>query len=307
MGGGRLNMAVLVIETMEIAEPMIGAMRGRNPDNPSERAKSNGKYKQRLEMNENGTSNTITSVQKDNLVVEPMCSVHPLSHKFEFDPETSIKPLSPALRATDYKAPHCVYEPKIRQVGRGFNKGGEHDICPTITSNSFECNNFVLGSMQKNAYKGTTDGVSPAITAACGMGGGQTPMIGNNYRIRKLTPRECFRLMGVEDTDIDKLMSAGISNSQLYKCAGNSIVVDTLYHLFRKLFCDKESEEATKYNIGDEVWWYWLGSIVPANGVILGYRKMGKLIFAAIRTSDGVVYIEEYRLFPTKEELLKSL
>lgn len=181
----------------------------------------------------------------DCLVLEPMCSVHPLSHKFEFDPDKSIKPFSPALRATDYKAPHCVYEPKIRQVGRGFNKGGDHDISPTITSNSFECNNFVLGSMQKNAYKGTTDGVSPAITAACGMGGGQTPMIGNNYRIRKLTPRECFRLMGVEDTDIDKLMSAGISNSRLYKCAGNSIVVDTLYHLFRKLFCDKESEEAT--------------------------------------------------------------
>lgn len=181
----------------------------------------------------------------DCLVLEPMCSVHPLSHKFEFDPDKSIKPFSPALRATDYKAPHCVYEPKIRQVGRGFNKGGDHDISPTITSNSFECNNFVLGSMQKNAYKGTTDGVSPAITAACGMGGGQTPMVGNSYRIRKLTPRECFRLMGVEDTDIDKLMSAGISNSQLYKCAGNSIVVDTLYHLFRKLFCDKESEEAT--------------------------------------------------------------
>jgi DNA (cytosine-5)-methyltransferase 1 len=65
------------------------------------------------------------------------------------------------------------------------------------------------------------------------------------YRIRKLTPRECFRLMGVDDADIDKLMNASISNSQLYKCAGNSIVVDTLYHLFRKLFCDKESEEAT--------------------------------------------------------------
>lgn len=54
-----------------IAEPIICAMRGRNPDNPSERAKSNGRYRQRLEMNDKGTSNTITSVQKDNLVVEP--------------------------------------------------------------------------------------------------------------------------------------------------------------------------------------------------------------------------------------------
>lgn len=63
------------------------------------------------------------------------------------------------------------------------------------------------------------------------------------YRIRKLTPRECFRLMGVDDADIDKLMNASISNSQLYKCAGNSIVVDVLYHLFRKLFVDKGCEQ----------------------------------------------------------------
>ena len=62
------------------------------------------------------------------------------------------------------------------------------------------------------------------------------------YRIRKLTPRECFRLMGVEDKDIDKIQQAGISNSQQYKLAGNSIVVDVLYHLFRKMFVEKESE-----------------------------------------------------------------
>ena len=66
----------------------------------------------------------------------------------------------------------------------------------------------------------------------------QTP----KYRIRKLTVRECFRLMGVDDADIDKLLSAGISNSQLYKCAGNSIVVDTLYHIFRKAFIDTGNE-----------------------------------------------------------------
>ena len=117
-------------------EPKIAALRGRNPDNPSERGKSNGNYKQRLEMNENGTSNTLTSVQKDNLVVEP---------------------------------------PK--------------------------------------------------------------------YRIRKLTPRECFRLMGVDDKDIDTIQAAGISNSQQYKMAGNSIVVDVLYHQFVKAFIDQTPTE----------------------------------------------------------------
>ena len=63
-----------------------------------------------------------------------------------------------------------------------------------------------------------------------------------NYRIRKLTPRECFRLMGVDDKDIDTIQAAGISNSQQYKMAGNSIVVDVLYHLFRKMFVEVEEE-----------------------------------------------------------------
>jgi DNA (cytosine-5)-methyltransferase 1 len=57
-----------------------------------------------------------------------------------------------------------------------------------------------------------------------------------SYRIRKLTPRECFRLMGVTETDIDKIQQSGVSQSQQYKMAGNSIVVDVLYHIFRKMF-----------------------------------------------------------------------
>lgn len=63
------------------------------------------------------------------------------------------------------------------------------------------------------------------------------------YRIRKLTPRECFRLMGVDDADIDKIQAAGISNSQQYKMAGNSIVVDVLYYQFFKAFIDRTPTE----------------------------------------------------------------
>lgn len=63
-----------------------------------------------------------------------------------------------------------------------------------------------------------------------------------SYRIRKLTPRECFRLMGVSESDIDKIQSAGISKTQQYKMAGNSIVVDVLYHIFRKMFINKKDE-----------------------------------------------------------------
>lgn len=57
-----------------------------------------------------------------------------------------------------------------------------------------------------------------------------------DFRIRKLTPRECFRLMGLHDDEIDKIQQAGISNSQQYKLAGNSIVVDVLEAIFKELF-----------------------------------------------------------------------
>lgn len=56
------------------------------------------------------------------------------------------------------------------------------------------------------------------------------------YRIRKLTPRECWRLMGFKDEDFDKAKAAGVSDSQLYKQAGNSIVVDVLYYIFKELY-----------------------------------------------------------------------
>lgn len=61
-------------------------------------------------------------------------------------------------------------------------------------------------------------------------------------RIRKLTERECFRLMGVGETDIDTIQQSGVSMSQQYKMAGNSIVVDVLYHLFRKMFVETQNE-----------------------------------------------------------------
>ena len=72
---------------------------------------------------------------------------------------------------------------------------------------------------------------------------------GKKFRIRKLTPRECFRLMGVDDKDIDKIQAAGVSNSGQYKLAGNSIVVDVLFHLFRKMFIetDNESQQLTLF------------------------------------------------------------
>ena len=70
----------------------------------------------------------------------------------------------------------------------------------------------------------TTDGSSPK----------HNNRVVENYRIRKLTPKECGRLMGVRDDDIDK-MSVNQSNSSLYHCFGDSIVVDVLMAIFKQM------------------------------------------------------------------------
>lgn len=60
--------------------------------------------------------------------------------------------------------------------------------------------------------------------------------------VRKLTEKECFRLMGVDDNDADTIINSGIARTACYKLAGNSIVVDVLYHIFRKAFVEQENE-----------------------------------------------------------------
>lgn len=59
----------------------------------------------------------------------------------------------------------------------------------------------------------------------------------NNLRIRKLTPKECWRLMGFDDIDFDKASKVN-SNTQLYKQAGNSIVVNVLEAILTSLLLE---------------------------------------------------------------------
>lgn len=91
-------------------------------------------------------------------------------------------------------------EPKIIQRGRGFNLGGEHDVAPTLTKNSWQENNHL------------SDG----------------------FRIRKLTPRECWRLQGFPDWAFDRAQAVN-SNSQLYKQAGNSVTVNVIEAIAKRL------------------------------------------------------------------------
>ena len=82
-----------------------------------------------------------------------------------------------------------------------------------------------------------------APTQTCGGGDKVPKIVEPKFRIRKLTPRECFRLMDVSDKDIDTIQAAGISDSQQYKLAGNSIVVNVLTEIFRKLLVDTQNDD----------------------------------------------------------------
>ena len=117
-------------------------------------------------------------------------------------------------------------EPKIIQRGHGYNQGGEHDIAPTLTRNSYQENNLVK---VVDFYNKITKDEVGTLTSS---GGGSTVRAGSfgitdGYRIRKLTPRECWRLQGFPDWAFDKAQKVN-SNSQLYKQAGNSVTVNVI-------------------------------------------------------------------------------
>ena len=148
-----------------------------------------------------------------------------ISEKFEIDDNTccdmslknaKVREIANCLMArydsgiTDKQAEGTA----VIQLSRGFNKGGIHNIVPTLSKSSWEQNNFLK----------------------------------NGLRIRKLTPKECWRLMGWKDEQFEKIH--GISNTQLYKQAGNGIVVNVLEAIFKNLFQEQEDkcENCEKYN-----------------------------------------------------------
>lgn len=179
-----------------------------------EKKKSN--FTQKLEPRNDGCSNTITTVQKDNLIIEPnKIAVASRGRKLVLgwtDAKGNVvnrHPVEIANCVTSAKRDNTqnyVLEPHIIQRSHGFNNGGVYTkSSPTITGSTWHFNNILK----------------------------------HHYRIRKLTEREVFRLMGVHDEDSDKIRSV-VSKSQCYKLAGNSIVVDVLEAIFRELLTKHE-------------------------------------------------------------------
>lgn len=159
------------------------AMRGRNPDNPSDRT-AGIPTEQRLEVKKDETVNTLTTVQKDNLIIE-----------------------SSAI---------------IDDRFRGSRDARVYGECsPTLSVSS--CDEELVVQVATNDLPENLKDWVWEID-------GQRYLI----RIRKLTPKECWRLMDFADEDYAKAEQE-VSQTQLYKQAGNSIVKNVLCEVFRQL------------------------------------------------------------------------
>lgn len=116
-------------------------------------------------------------------------------------------------------------EIKVKDIKMQTNK--------TICLNSKGGRNGVEGlqpSLKDRVYD------SNGIATCCATSNFFMPNYTDGLRIRKLTEKECLKLMGFDDEDYEKIKSIGISRSQIYKQAGNSIVVNVLEAIFKELF-----------------------------------------------------------------------
>lgn len=211
----------------------IVAMRGRNPRDPSDRTPGIH-TEQRLEPNSEGICNTLTTVQKDNLVLEQETIKIKQATKKGYA-ECKIGGVA------DFSFP----DSKTRR-GRVEQSG---EVSPTLMAGNNEIykieNGFykqALKVVEENEgdivdafnQKVLTNGISPTVTTRPeGKKTAILPVV-EKYRIRKLTPLECWRLMGFTDEDFEKAAMVN-SNSQLYKQAGNSIVKNVLMAIFNKM------------------------------------------------------------------------
>lgn len=183
-----------------------------------------------LEPRQDGISNTITTVWKDNLLMEPCIGA--MRGRDKDNPSFRGKTLK-IPQATEKEYLICE---KRNDEGLRFFKDNICGILRTIDC----CGDKLIIEMEtEEQFQERMNSVCREIQHTNKT---ETQKARLSFRIRKLTPRECFRLMGVDEKDIDKIQNAGISNSQQYKLAGNSIVVDVLYNIFRKMFVEKENE-----------------------------------------------------------------
>lgn len=252
-----------------VDEPFIVASRGRNPENPSDRT-TGSPTEQRLEANVSGTTNTITTVAKDNYVMEPVVCEQRCDEGLRFFKDDVVG----TLRTIDACGDKRVIEPELTQIGTIDGNGHEirrrvydaDGISPTLCGvgsggntepkvlvkdedvNPVRIGN-IYGEQFGTGYAGNVwdqDSVSPTIMTA--QGGNRQPLVVDNvkWRIRKLSPKECWRLMSFSDEDCNRA-SKYVSDSALYKQAGNSIVTSCLVAIFYSLLFNDNGTNWSDY------------------------------------------------------------
>lgn len=172
------------------------------------------------ELRSDGCTNTLTTVQKDNYICVAMRGRNPTKPSdrtpgIELEQTLELNNNGTSNCLTSVQKDNLVFE-KPNQLGFMDNGTGQHQS-NTVYDEKALC---------------------PNITTVNG-GGTQQIKVATQYRIRKLTPKECWRLMDFSDDDFEKAEKVN-SNTQLYKQAGNSIVVNVLVAILGQLLQGKE-------------------------------------------------------------------
>lgn len=213
-----------------------------------------------------------------------------------------------SLLARDYKDPKCVRVAQMYpnsgnpQVGRIYNADG---ISPTMDtcSGGNRMPKVLVREATKKGYAEAFDGdsinldqpnsqtrrgrvgrqVAQTLTTSCNLA------IVKDWRIRKLTPKECFRLMGFADTDFAKAEAVN-SNTQLYKQAGNSIVVPVVEYIIKALFdCDVLNQEnKRRKNMELKV-----NAVQVPEKITFNYEELKQEIEAKVSDYSTLVYTGE--------------
>lgn len=185
------------------------ASRGRGSDNA-----------QHFEARADYCTNTITSVAKDNYI---------MALKFPCILQKQRSEEGKKIRRQYKKDIGVPYQATKVQLPR------TDGVCPTLTT--FQTDSEIM-EMTK---KGTELKYHEHPTKE-----DLLEYFGQRIRVRKMTPTEALRLMDVDDADIEKMKAAGIAKTNLYKLAGNSIVVSCLYHIFRTLLIPNQPENLNR-------------------------------------------------------------
>lgn len=253
------------------------AMRGRNPEHPTDRTPGIH-TEQRLEMNKEGLVNTLTTVQKDNLLLESKTirmvrteegkalrkayENHEVTHGFNEYRKAECREDGLVNTLSTVQKDNLLFEKKIKKVGQISNDGSQYGtvisddgLCSTLTVGTHGYANNCISVKQatkegsiKCKVGGCYDASYPDSKTRRGRvqdNGDTVPTLTASsseninyvetvYRIRKLTPKECFRLMSFRDEDFEAASKVN-SNSQLYKQAGNSICECVLKAIFSQM------------------------------------------------------------------------